>query len=66
MGHAPAGALAVAAFLDLLPSALGFVIRGYAVTRLPMSVSAAALYLVPPARSSSLSGGLRRCPTSSN
>lgn len=35
-------------FLGLLPSALGFVIWGYAVARLPLAVSTAALYLVPP------------------
>ncbi|MEU7041253.1 DMT family transporter [Streptomyces varsoviensis] len=46
--HAPAGALAPAVFLGLLPSALGFVIWGYAVARLPLAVSTAALYLVPP------------------
>ncbi|WP_431896693.1 DMT family transporter [Nonomuraea sp. bgisy101] len=45
---APASALASAAFLGLLPSALGFVIWGYAVARLPLSASTAALYLVPP------------------
>lgn len=44
---APASALASAAFLGLLPSALGFVIWGYAVARLPLSTSTAALYLVP-------------------
>ncbi|MEU7898621.1 DMT family transporter [Nonomuraea sp. NPDC049152] len=44
---APASALASAAFLGLLPSALGFVIWGYAVARLPLSASTAALYLVP-------------------
>ncbi|MFE7114020.1 DMT family transporter [Streptomyces sp. NPDC057654] len=46
--HAPAAALAPAVFLGLLPSALGFVIWGYAVARLPLAVSTAALYLVPP------------------
>ncbi|MEU9393696.1 DMT family transporter [Streptomyces sp. NPDC048324] len=45
---APAGALGAAVFLGLLPSALGFVIWGYAVARLPMAASTAALYLVPP------------------
>jgi drug/metabolite transporter (DMT)-like permease len=45
---APAGALWSAVFLGLLPSALGFVIWGYAVARLPMAASTAALYLVPP------------------
>ncbi|MBM9510118.1 DMT family transporter [Actinacidiphila acididurans] len=46
--HAPAGALGAAVYLGLLPSALGFVIWGYAVARLPLAVSTAALYLVPP------------------
>ncbi|MFF2514017.1 DMT family transporter [Streptomyces sp. NPDC058086] len=46
--HAPPGALASAAYLGLLPSALGFVIWAYAVARLPLAVSTAALYLVPP------------------
>ncbi|MFI7099604.1 DMT family transporter [Streptomyces sp. NPDC050161] len=48
VGPAPTGALVAAAFLGLLPSALGFVIWGYAVARLPVSASTAALYLVPP------------------
>ncbi|MFE7358512.1 DMT family transporter [Streptomyces sp. NPDC057543] len=46
--HAPAGALASALYLGLLPSALGFVIWAYAVARLPLAASTAALYLVPP------------------
>jgi drug/metabolite transporter (DMT)-like permease len=46
--HAPAAALACAAYLGLLPSALGFVIWAYAVARLPLAVSTGALYLVPP------------------
>ncbi|MEU3527588.1 DMT family transporter [Streptomyces sp. NPDC038707] len=46
--HAPLDALLAVAFLGLLPSALGFVIWGYAVARLPLAVSTAALYLVPP------------------
>ncbi|MFC8350772.1 DMT family transporter [Streptomyces sp. NPDC057280] len=45
---ASAGSLWAAVFLGLLPSALGFVIWGYAVARLPMAASTAALYLVPP------------------
>ncbi len=45
---APAYAVWSAIFLGLLPSALGFVIWGYAVARLPLSISTAALYLVPP------------------
>ncbi|MDL4818365.1 DMT family transporter [Actinomadura opuntiae] len=45
---APADALASALYLGLMPSALGFVIWGYAVARLPLAASTAALYLVPP------------------
>lgn len=41
-------ALISVAYLGLLPSAVGFVLWGYAVARLPISVSTAALYLVPP------------------
>ena len=48
VGHAPGGALAAAGYLGLLPSALGFVVWGYAVARLPLAVSTASLYLVPP------------------
>ncbi|MFJ9968787.1 DMT family transporter [Streptomyces avermitilis] len=46
--QAPADALASAFYLGLLPSALGFVIWAYAVARLPLAASTAALYLVPP------------------
>ncbi|MBD2897565.1 hypothetical protein amrb99_65290 [Actinomadura sp. RB99] len=46
--RAPADALASAVYLGLLPSALGFVIWAYAVARLPLAASTAALYLVPP------------------
>ncbi|MFE0628481.1 DMT family transporter [Streptomyces sp. NPDC058864] len=46
--HAPGSALACAVYLGLLPSALGFVIWGYAVARLSLATSTAALYLVPP------------------
>ncbi|MER5630196.1 DMT family transporter [Streptomyces nitrosporeus] len=46
--RAPADALACALYLGLLPSALGFVIWAYAVARLPLATSTAALYLVPP------------------
>ncbi|MBO2442963.1 DMT family transporter [Actinomadura nitritigenes] len=46
--RAPAGALASAVYLGLLPSALGFVIWAHAVARLPLAASTAALYLVPP------------------
>lgn len=45
---APAGAVWSALYLGLLPSALGFVVWGHAVARLPIAVSTAALYLVPP------------------
>jgi drug/metabolite transporter (DMT)-like permease len=48
VADAPADALWAAVFLGLLPSALGFVVWGYAVARLPMAASTAALYLVPP------------------
>lgn len=37
-----------AAYLGMLPSALGFVLWGYAVARLPMAAATALLYLVPP------------------
>lgn len=50
--HAVAGATPAAlvsvAYLGLLPSALGFVLWGYAVARSSLAVSTAALYLVPP------------------
>jgi drug/metabolite transporter (DMT)-like permease len=45
---APGGALGSAIYLGVLPSALGFVVWGYAVARLPVATSTAALYLVPP------------------
>lgn len=37
-----------ALYLGLLPSALGFVLWGYAVGRLPVAISTSLLYLVPP------------------
>lgn len=37
-----------AVYLGLLPSALGFVLWGYAVARLPVAASTSLLYLVPP------------------
>jgi drug/metabolite transporter (DMT)-like permease len=43
----PAAWLA-AVYLGLLPSALGFVLWGYAVARLPVAASTSLLYLVPP------------------
>jgi drug/metabolite transporter (DMT)-like permease len=48
VASAPATATVCAAYLGLLPSALGFVVWGYAVARLPLAASTAALYLVPP------------------
>ncbi|MGW1916921.1 DMT family transporter [Streptomyces sp. NPDC002076] len=48
VASAPPGALVSVAYLALLPSAVGFVIWGYAVAQLPLAVSTAALYLVPP------------------
>ena len=35
-------------YLGILPSAVGFVLWGYAVARLPMTTSTSRLYLVPP------------------
>jgi drug/metabolite transporter (DMT)-like permease len=46
--HAGAGAWLAAAYLGLLPSALGFVLWGYAVARMPIAVSTSLLYLVSP------------------
>ncbi|WP_382308070.1 DMT family transporter [Herbiconiux sp. UC225_62] len=37
-----------ALYLGLLPSALGFVLWGYAVARMPVAASTSLLYLVPP------------------
>jgi drug/metabolite transporter (DMT)-like permease len=45
---APASAWLAAVYLGLLPSALGFVLWGYAVARLPVATSTSLLYLVPP------------------
>jgi drug/metabolite transporter (DMT)-like permease len=45
---APGSATASALYLGLLPSALGFVTWGYAVSRLTVASATAALYLVPP------------------
>ena len=44
---ASAGAWAAGVYLALLPSALGFVLWGYAVARLPVAASTSLLYLVP-------------------
>lgn len=48
MHAAPASAVVSAVYLGLLPSALGFVVWGYAVARLTVAAATAALYLVPP------------------
>jgi drug/metabolite transporter (DMT)-like permease len=48
LGDAPASAILSAVYLGLLPSALGFVVWGYAVARFTVATSTAALYLVPP------------------
>ncbi|KPC59716.1 DMT family transporter [Streptomyces chattanoogensis] len=45
---APVDALGAVLYLGLLPSALGFVIWGHAVARLPLATSTGALYLVAP------------------
>jgi drug/metabolite transporter (DMT)-like permease len=42
------GAWLAAIYLGLLPSALGFVLWGYAVARLPVVTATSLLYLVPP------------------
>jgi drug/metabolite transporter (DMT)-like permease/MFS family permease len=44
---APASAWGAALYLALVPSALGFVLWGYAVANLPMATSTSLLYLVP-------------------
>jgi drug/metabolite transporter (DMT)-like permease len=46
--QASAGGWIAAAYLGIAPSALGFVLWGYAVGRLPVAVSTSMLYLVPP------------------
>jgi len=48
LATADASAWWAAAYLGLLPSALAFVLWGYAVARLPVATSTALLYLVPP------------------
>jgi len=47
MTAAGAGAWLAAAYLGLVPSAVGFVLWGYAVARLPVITSTSLLYLVP-------------------
>jgi len=44
---APASAWASALYLALVPSALGFVLWGYAMANLPVATSTSLLYLVP-------------------
>jgi drug/metabolite transporter (DMT)-like permease len=48
LADAPFSAVMSAIYLGLLPSAVGFVTWSYAVARLPVERSTAALYLVPP------------------
>jgi drug/metabolite transporter (DMT)-like permease len=47
LSSAPASAWASALYLALVPSALGFVLWGYAVANLPVATSTSLLYLVP-------------------
>jgi drug/metabolite transporter (DMT)-like permease len=47
LGHAPASAAAAAAFLGLVPSALGYLTWSVALARAPIAHTTAALYLVP-------------------
>jgi drug/metabolite transporter (DMT)-like permease len=46
--HASAGGWAGAIYLGLVPSALGFVLWGFAATHLPTATLTSLLYLVPP------------------
>lgn len=48
LADVPPSALGAVTYLGLLPSAVGFVTWAYAVARLPVSASTAALYLIPP------------------
>jgi drug/metabolite transporter (DMT)-like permease len=48
MVNASASAWGSAVYLALVPSALGFVLWGYAVANLPVATSTSLLYLVPP------------------
>lgn len=45
---APASAWIAAVYLGVLPSALGFMLWGFAVARMPVAASTSLLYLVPP------------------
>jgi drug/metabolite transporter (DMT)-like permease len=47
LAGAPASAWASALYLALVPSALGFVLWGYAMANLPVATSTSLLYLVP-------------------
>jgi drug/metabolite transporter (DMT)-like permease len=49
LGAASAGAWWAAVYLGVVPSALGFVMWGYTVSRMPVASSTALLYLVPAA-----------------
>jgi len=46
--EAPGSAVVAVSYLGLLPSAVGFVVWGYAVARFTVATATAALYLVPP------------------
>jgi drug/metabolite transporter (DMT)-like permease len=48
LASASASAWASALYLALVPSALGFVLWGYALAHLPVATSTSLLYLVPP------------------
>ena len=48
LSTADAAAWWAAAYLGILPSALGFVLWGHVVARLPVATSTSLLYLVPP------------------
>lgn len=48
LGQASPAAWWAAVYLAVLPSALGFVLWGYAVARMSMATSTSLLYLVPP------------------
>jgi drug/metabolite transporter (DMT)-like permease len=48
LAQVPGPAIGAAIYLGLLPSALGFVVWGYAVARFPIAISTASLYLVSP------------------
>lgn len=47
LAHAPASSAAAAAFLGLVPSALGYLTWSVALARAPIAHTTAALYLVP-------------------